>query len=145
MQLSGTHRLALSRPRVWQLLNDPQVLARATPGVKTLVPDGEDRFRAELELALGPIRGVFGGNVEVRDKKEPSDLTLRVQGNGTVGGIRAEGKLRLEEDGQETVVHYQGNALVAGTLAAVGSRLFSGMARKLAAEFFENLQREGSA
>ena len=144
MQLSGKHRLALSRLRVWQLLNDPQVLARATPGVKTLVPDGEDRFKAELELGLGPIRGVFGGHVEVCDKQEPSDLTLRVEGNGTVGGMRAEGKLRLEEAGQETVVHYQGNALVAGTLAAVGSRLFSGMARKLAAEFFENLQREGS-
>ena len=144
MQLSGTYRLALSRLRVWQLLNDPQVLARATPGVKTLVPDGEDRFKAELELGLGPVRGVFAGQVEVRDKQEPSDLTLRVEGNGSVGGIRAEGKLRLEEAGQETLVHYRGNALVAGTLASFGSRLFSGVARKLAAEFFENLQREGN-
>jgi carbon monoxide dehydrogenase subunit G len=125
-------------------LNDPQVLARATPGVKTLVPDGEDRFKAELELGLGPVRGVFSGHVEVRDKQEPSDLTLRVDGSGGVGGVRAEGKLRLEEVGQETLVHYQGSALVVGTLAAVGSRLFSGMARKLAAEFFENLRREGS-
>ena len=144
MQLSGTHRLALPRLRVWQLLNDPEVLARATPGVKTLVPDGEDRFKAELELGLGPIRGVFSGHVEVRDKQEPSDLTLRVDGGGGVGGVRAEGKLRLEEVGKETLVHYQGSALVVGTLAAVGSRLFSGMARKLAAEFFENLRREGS-
>jgi carbon monoxide dehydrogenase subunit G len=119
-------------------------LARATPGVKTLVPDGEDRFKAELELGLGPVRGVFSGHVEVRDKQEPSDLTLRVDGGGGVGGVRAEGKLRLEEVGQETLVHYQGSALVVGTLAAVGSRLFSGMARKLAAEFFENLRREGS-
>ena len=144
MQLSGDYRLAMPRTRVWQLLNDAQVLARATPGVKSMVAEGENRFRAKLELSIGPVSGSFDGHVEVRDKREPSELTLYMEGDGGIGGIRAEGKLTLEDMEEETVIHYDGSVLVVGTLAAVGSRLFSGIARRLTAEFFQNLQREGS-
>ena len=135
----------MSRDRAWELLNDPQVLARVTPGVKKLEPDGPDQFKAKLELAVGPVRGSFEGRVEVRDKREPDELTLYVEGRGRAGEIRAEGRINLAQGDGATTVHYEGDVQIAGTLAAVGSRLFSGVARKLATLFFENLEQEGVA
>ena len=145
MRIEGTHTLPMSRDRAWQSLNDPEVLARVTPGVKELEPEGPDRFKAKLELAVGPVRGSFEGRVEVRDKQAPSDLTLYVEGQGRVGNIVAKGRIKLAEDDGETLVDYEGDAQITGTLAAVGSRLFSGVARRLANTFFQKLGEEGSS
>ena len=145
MRIEGTHTLPMSRDRAWQLLNDPEVLARVTPGVKELEPDGPDRFKAKLELAVGPVRGSFEGRVEVRDKQAPSDLTLYVEGQGRAGNIVAKGRIKLAEDDGKTLVDYEGDAQITGTLAAVGSRLFSGVARRLANTFFQKLGEEGSS
>ncbi len=145
MQISGTHKLPMSRDQVWQLLNDPEVLARVTPGVKELEPDGPDRFKAKLELAVGPVRGSFEGHVEVRDKQASSELTLYVEGQGRAGDIVAKGRIKLTEDDGETLVNYEGDAQITGTLAAVGSRLFSGIAKRLATLFFQKLEEEGSS
>ena len=145
MQISGTYTLQMTRDRAWQLLNDPEVLACVTPGVKELQPDGPDRFKAKLELAVGPVRGSFEGHVEVRDKQEPSELTLQVEGQGKVGGMVAKGRIKLAEDNGETLVDYTGDVQISGRLAAVGSRLFPGVARNLATLFFQKLEEEGSS
>ncbi len=145
MQIAGTHTLPMSRDRAWQLLNDPEVLARVTPGVKKLEPEGPDRFKAKLELAVGPVRGSFEGHVEVQDKQAPSELTLYVEGQGRAGDIVAKGRIKLAEDNGKTLVNYEGDAQITGTLAAVGSRLFSGVARRLATLFFKKLEEEGSS
>ena len=59
------------------------------------------------------------------------------------GAVRAEGRLRLEADGENaTTVHYQGDVQVTGTLAAVGSRLVASVAKMQATQFFEQLERE---
>jgi len=145
MQIAGTYTLQISRDRAWQLLNDPEVLARVTPGVKELEPDGPDRFKAKLELAVGPVRGSFEGHVEMRDKQEPSELTLHVEGQGKAGGMVATGRIKLAEGDGETPVDYTGDVQISGRLAAVGSRLFSGVARRLATLFFQKLEEEGSS
>ena len=145
MRIAGTHTLPMSRERAWRLLNDPEVLARITPGVKKLEPEGPDRFKAEFELAVGPVRGSFEGHVEVRDKQVPSELTLYVEGQGRTGDIVAKGRIKLAEDHGKTLVDYEGDAQIAGILAAVGSRLFSVVARRLATLFFQKLEEEGSS
>ena len=51
MQLQGEYVVHAPRDRVWQLLNDPAVLARITPGVTSLIPDGDDRYKATFVVA----------------------------------------------------------------------------------------------
>jgi carbon monoxide dehydrogenase subunit G len=59
VQIHGSSLVRAQRARVWTLLNDPDVLARCTPGLSRLVPDGEDRFAATFSIALGPVKGSF--------------------------------------------------------------------------------------
>lgn len=142
MKVEGSHTFAAPRERVWALLNDPGVLARVTPGVKTLEPQGEDTYKATIELAVGPVKGAYDGKVSITDKTPPERMTLRVEGGGRPGTLRATGELRLEEQEGRTVVSYTGDAQVTGIVASVGHRLIGGVARQMANEFFKGVERE---
>ena len=66
-------------------------------------------------------------------------LSTSGQGKGGAAGFAKSGaKVRLEEDGAATILHYEVDAQVGGKLAQIGSRLIDGTARKLAGEFFNN-------
>lgn len=142
MKIEGSHTLSVPRDKVWRMLQDPDMLAQATPGVERLEATGDDHYKATLKLGIGPVRGTFSGNLAVTDKQAPEAMTLNVDGQGGPGGIRAQGRIRLTADGDRTVVHYEGEPQISGRLAAVGGRLMSGVAKKMATQFFENLEKQ---
>lgn len=142
MKVEGTYTLSAPRQRVWTLLNDPAVLARVTPGVKELTPEGADSYKAILEVGVGPVKGTYSGQVRITDKTPPERMTLRIEGGGRPGTIRATGELHLEEQDGHTAVRYVGDAQVTGLVASVGHRLMSGVAKQMAGEFFKGLEAE---
>lgn len=145
MKIEGEHLLPASRERVWAALNDPGVLVRITPGLKALEPTGADAYDATIELAVGPVRGAYRGTARITDKSAPDTMTLVVEGGGRPGTIRAAGVLTLEPRGETTLVRYAGDAQITGVLMSVGHRLFGGVAKQLAGEFFRALEREVAA
>jgi len=142
MKVEGTYTLPAPRQKVWDMLNDPAVLAKTTPGVKKLEPLGEDRYKATIELGVGPVKGTYDGQVSITDKQPPERMRLNVEGGGRPGTIKATGELRLEEQGGSTLITYSGDAQVTGLVASVGHRLIGGVAKQMAADFFKALQRE---
>ncbi len=142
MKIEGEHSLPAPRERVWAALNDPDVLTRVTPGLKTLKPAGADAYDATIELAVGPVKGAYQGTVKITDKTPPEKMTIVVEGGGRPGTIRATGALTLEAKDAATLVHYVGDAQVTGVLMSVGHRLFGGVAKQMAGEFFKALERE---
>ncbi len=142
MKVEGEHVVNAPRERVWELLNDPGVLQRATPGAKELQPIGEDTYRTVIELAIGPVRGAFEGKIQIADKTPPERVTILVEGSGRPGAVKARGDLELIAQGDKTLVRYTGDAQVTGTLMSVGHRLFGGVAKEMAGKFFSALARE---
>lgn len=142
MKVEGTYTLPAPRAKVWALLNDPKVLARATPGVKELVSQGNDVYKATIELGIGPVKGTYDGRVSIADKVAPERMRLVVEGGGKPGTIRASGELRLDEQNGQTVIAYTGDAQITGLIASVGHRLIGGVAKQMAGEFFKALERE---
>lgn len=144
MRLEGTYTLDAPRDRVWELLNDPHVLARCTPGMKQLEPAEGDTYKATMEVGVGPVKGTFQGKVEVAERRAPEQITLRVQGGGSAGMVRAEGTITLREVDGRTVLSYTGEAQVSGLIASVGQRMIGSVAKMLADQFFSNLIKEVS-
>lgn len=142
MKVGGSYTLAAPREKVWAALNDPAVLARVTPGIKTLDPEGADSYKATIEVGIGPVKGSYDGRLSIVDKAPPERMTLKVEGGGKPGTIRATGDLRLEEQDGRTVVHYTGDAQITGLVASVGHRLISGVAKQMVGEFFKAVERE---
>ena len=144
MKIEGEYRFSAPREAVWAALNDPDVLAKTTPGLKQLTPAGDNTFDATIELAVGPVKGSYQSKVRITDQAPPERMTIVVEGGGRAGTIKASGTLTLREDAQGTTVHYVGDTQVTGTLMSIGHRLIPGVAKQLTGEFFKALEREVS-
>jgi carbon monoxide dehydrogenase subunit G len=142
MKIEGQYLMPATREQVWAALNDPDVLTKATPGLKALEPTGPDAYDATIELAVGPVKGAYQGTARIIDKTPPEKMTIVIEGGGRPGTIKATGALVLEAQGEQTLVRYVGDAQVTGVLMSVGHRLFGGVAKQLAGEFFKAIERE---
>jgi uncharacterized protein len=140
VKISGSHTLAVPQEKAYQMMQDPQVLARAMPGCETLEKAGENEYRMKMKMVLASLSGAFEGKVRIADQTPPSSFRLIVEGSGRPGFIKGDGLLKLAPtaDGG-TEVNYDGDVQVGGTIAAVGQRLLDGTAKILIKKFFDNL------
>ncbi len=145
MKIDGEQRIAAAREDVWTALNDPQSLRLCIPGCDSLERISGNEFDGAVTAKVGPVKVSFGGRVTLSDIDPPNAYTLSGEGKGTAGFAKGEASVRLREDGGETVVSYTAKALVGGKLAQVGSRLIEGTVRKLAGQFFANLNEHLAA
>jgi hypothetical protein len=146
MELTGEYRIPASRERVWEALNDPDVLKASIPGCETLERTGEDGYAATVTAKVGPVKAKFKGAVTLSDLDPPNSYTISGEGKGGAAGFaRGSARVTLAEDGGETVLAYVVDANVGGKLAQIGSRLIDGAAKKLADEFFTKFSEAAAA
>lgn len=140
MKVNGSAVLAGDRQRVYQALNDPAVLAGAIPGCESLVALGEDRYRMTVTAGVASIKGTYDGEVALSEQRAPESFTLRARGAGAPGTVDATCRVTLiEQDGGTTRLEYAADAVVGGVVGGVGQRMLTGVAKKMAGQFFGNV------
>lgn len=144
MILSGTFTFEGPRTRVWELLQDPDVLAKALPGTKTLTKVGEDRYQGVMKVSVGPMSAAeFAISVELKDKIEPERFSMLIDGKGPVGFTKGTATIVLEEQpGPVTVMSYTSDVQIGGTIAAVGQRLLESVGKMMTKQALEALNKE---
>jgi uncharacterized protein len=141
MKVTGTSTLAADRATVYRALNDPAVLAGAIPGCRRLEALGDDAYAMTVAAGVGSIKGVYDGQVRLADQHEPESFTLHAQGSGAAGTIGAQVAVTLEEaPGGGTTLTYDADATVGGVIGGVGQRMLVGVSKRLAGEFFSNVE-----
>jgi carbon monoxide dehydrogenase subunit G len=145
MQLEGSHTFPAQRQRVWDALMDPAILQSCLPGCDELQPVGDGHYRVVLRAGVGAVKGTFQGEIQVKDPQPPESYILAVDAKSTVGFVRGEGRITLQEQGDQTMVAYTGDVHVGGTIAAVGQRLVGATARLLVGQFFDCVARRVAA
>ncbi len=144
MKISGSYTLPLPPERTYQMMQDPEVLARAIPGCQGLEKTGEGEYRMKMQMALASLSGAFEGRVRITDQTPSSSFRLVVEGAGRIGFVKGEGLLKLRAADGGTEVSYEGEAQVGGTIAAVGQRLIDGTAKMMIKKFFEKFAEAAS-
>jgi carbon monoxide dehydrogenase subunit G len=140
MKVEGSYSFAAPPARVWTRLLDPEALRSCIPGCDALDAVGPDRWTAKLTVGAGPIRGRYDGAVAITDKHEPASYVLAVEGRGTPGFVKGTARVSLVAEGDGTRVDVAADGQVGGTVAAVGQRMLSGVARALMGRFFDCLR-----
>ncbi len=148
MEMSETREIAAPPEIVWAAILTPEVLRDSLPGCSELTGDAENGFDAVVTQKVGPVKATFKGHVTLSEMVEPESLHLSGEGKGGAAGFAKGGAtVRLEAIETGTRLHYEVEAKVGGKLAQLGSRVVDGFARKMADQFFSNLQEavEGPA
>lgn len=144
MDLSASYTFAAPPATVWTLLNDPNVVASCLPGCDRLEPIGEDRYRAELTLAVAAVSGHYSGTVAIVDKRPPHSYRLVVEGTGKPGFVKGEAMVELVDQNNSTLVNVKGQGQVGGLIARVGQRLLGTVSKMMMDRFFACLQEKAT-
>jgi carbon monoxide dehydrogenase subunit G len=142
MDIDGEVRIGSERQRVWEALNDPEVLRACLPGCQSLARTSENSFDAIVATRVGPISATFRGAVELSELDPPNGYTLTGRGQGGAAGFaKLAARVSLRDDGNDTLLAYTAQADIGGKLASVGSRLMHTVAKKNVDEFFAAFSR----
>ncbi|MGA7781173.1 MAG: carbon monoxide dehydrogenase subunit G [Paraburkholderia sp.] len=139
MELTGEQILQLPRERVWEALNDPEILRVCVPGCESLERVEENHYKVVMAVAVGPVKARFNGKLTLTDLQAPESYSLTFEGSGGAAGFGKGGAyVNLLAEGDGTRLVYRAHAQVGGRLAQVGARLIDGVARKMAEDFFRH-------
>jgi carbon monoxide dehydrogenase subunit G len=139
MEMTGEYRIPAPREKVWEALNDAEVLKATIPGAESVEKTSDTTFEAVAKAKVGPVSARFKGKVTLTDIDPPNGYTLTGEGNGGAAGFaKGSAKVHLADDNGVTVLTYDVNAQIGGKLAQIGQRFIDSTASKLADEFFGN-------
>jgi carbon monoxide dehydrogenase subunit G len=138
MKMTGEQNIAASRQKVWEALNDQEVLRQSIPGCQSLEKDADGRLNAVVAVKIGPIGARFAGAVTLSELDPPNGYKITGEGQGGMAGSAKGGaKVRLADAPGGTLLSYEVEAEVGGRLAQLGGPMIDATAKQLAGKFFE--------
>jgi carbon monoxide dehydrogenase subunit G len=110
-------------PGAWAALADPDRLAAALPGCRSVIrhADAEGTLHVVTEVAVASARGLWAGTVAPVDAD-----AVHVRGSGAPGAV----DLVVRADPERTTITVEGS--VDGALATVGAAVLAGAVRRIA-------------
>src|SRR5215510_12859436 len=146
MDMTGEQLIALPQQRVWEALNDAEILRACIPGCEVMDKVSDTEYRVVLTAAIGPVKAKFSGRLGLSDVNPPNGYSLAFEGSGGAAGFaKGSCKVSLSSADGGTRLSYNAQATVGGKLAQVGSRLIDGVARKMADDFFAKFNQAVAA
>jgi carbon monoxide dehydrogenase subunit G len=143
VNLDGSAVLHADPDKVWSVITDPAVLARTIPGCESLEQVGADEYKMNVSVGVGAIRGTYAGEVRLTDQQRPTSYVMHASGAGAPGNARAQVTITLApSDSGTTTLTYSADAVIGGPVAGVGQRMITGVAKRMAGQFFQAIDDE---
>lgn len=143
MDMRGQQHIPASREVVWSALNDAEILRACIPGCQELTKSSDTEMSAVAVIKVGPVTARFQGAVTLSDLDPPNGYKISGEGQGGVAGFaKGTAVVRLEADGDGTVLHYEVDAQIGGKLSQLGGRLIDATAKKMSGLFFQKFAEE---
>ena len=140
MQLTGQCLIESPRARVWQALNDVEVLRQCIPGCESITKDSDHVARAEIRMRIGPVKARFKTDLTISALDPPSSYLIAGKGSsGAAGFASGQAKITLQDKGANTVLCYQAEITIGGRLAQTGNRMINRVSQNFSDSFFTSL------
>ena len=136
MKLNGSCKLNAKKEIVWQSLNDPNILKQCVPGCESFKKESDTIFTITATNQIGPMNATFSGTVTLSNIQKNQSYTIMGEGQSSVGFANGRADVKLIEENGHTTLEYEVNVNVGGKIAQLGSRLISGVAKKMSDYFF---------
>ena len=129
--------------RAWRFIMNPGQVAPCIPGCCDVEILGENNYRANVKLAVGPIKPNFNVTVEITAQQAPNFAATLTRGEegGKASMVTANSELRLKPvNGEQTEVNYKSEVSIVGRLGKFGLGIMKKKAKAVGEEFAENFR-----
>ncbi|OMP67271.1 SRPBCC family protein [Domibacillus epiphyticus] len=141
MKLNGAAKFNVDVNKIWDSLHDEEILQKVIPGCQQLTLNENGEYDVILKLGVAAVKGEYIGKVRLEDIDKPNYYILHVEGSGNPGHVAAKMDCHLSQIDSGCSLKWQCDAVVGGTIASVGNRVLSGVAKFLADKFFKDIQK----
>ncbi len=140
VHLEGSNPMKASRATVFNLLTDPNFLAKTLPDAEDVhVLDGSS-LEAKLKFRVAVVSSKLKVKMTVTQKEAPSKATLVAEGSGSGSNMKITSVFTLEGE-NPTTMKWSADADIGGVMAGLGSTVLRGFATKKVGEIFEGITR----
>ena len=141
MKLSDDVIIPVPRQKVWEALNDPEVLRQCIPGCEEITKTSDTNMEAKVTVKLGPVKATFKGAVTLSDLDPPNGYRISGEGKSMMGGATGGANVKLADVPEGTRLSYDVDAQVTGKIASLAQRFIEPTARQLSMQFFETFAK----
>ncbi|MEC7899997.1 MAG: SRPBCC family protein [Actinomycetota bacterium] len=141
MELSNDFEVSAPIEKVWEVINDVELIAPCLPGAQ-LEEVGNDEYKGFVKVKVGPITAHYKGVakfVEVDDSNHR--VVIRGEGRDTrgAGNAAADITASLESVPEGTRVNVVTDLKITGKVAQFGRGVMADISKKLMGQFADNL------
>ena len=124
MNVSGERTFSASRAIVWQVLNDPEAMAKTMPGVESFDVHDDRHWTANVKIPLGLGGMRMKVDMNKVEEREPDFAKLAIKGNGVGAIMNMETSFTLSDavDG-ETSMAWSAEVKILGPVGSMGQRV----------------------
>ncbi len=143
MQISGSNHLSADPATAWEAFHDEAVLLATLPGAQAMREVAPGSFEMTVSAGVAAIRGTYDGTATFSREVPHESFVMSLAGAGGPGTVNADVTVTMApaEDGG-TDLTWTADAVVGGPVGGVGQRMLSGVAKRLAGQFFTNIDKE---
>ena len=123
MKLTGTKHLDGAPEIVFDVLNDPERMAKLMPGVESFEVADETHWKAKVKVPLGLGALPLSFRFEKIEQRRPEYARLHAQGDGVGAIVKMDTQFRLEEAGGGTNMEWEADVSIAGPVGSMGQRV----------------------
>jgi uncharacterized protein len=124
VKVEGTKRLDAPQELVWEVLMDPERMAKLLPGVESFEVHDEDHWTAAVKLPLGMGGLKLKFAFEQLEKRPMDYAKLSAKGQGVGAIVNMQTEFHLAPNGDGTSMRWVADVRVAGPIGSMGQRVF---------------------
>ena len=141
MELEKTLIVAAPRPRVWELLLDPKIMAGCVPGTQSVDVISDVEYLVEIKVKISFIAARFKIRTKIVESRPPEYLSIEGTGEDSTvaSSMTQSSEMFLTDLGNGTTeIRIKAKADVIGRLGSFGLRVMKTKADRMWDEFGAN-------
>ena len=143
MHLEGRYVLKANRTDVWNLISNPEKIARCLPGLQQLEIKDSKTFVVTVKVGISFVRGNFKFTFTLIDQIPPSHLRFQANGRGAGVSVNMNASMDLSEPQPgSTELSWKSDVELGGLLGELSPSLLQNSTSGFTQEFFNCIKAQ---
>jgi len=123
VKVEGEKQFDAPRTTVWEVLNDPEQMAKTMPGVESFDIKDDRHWTANVKipLVLGALR--MSVQMQKTDEREPVFAKMAIKGDGVGAIMNMETSFHLSDAEAGTQMKWEADVHILGPVGSMGQRV----------------------